>query len=99
MYTQHIDDLYLIQMFFCNGDPLPYIHLIPIERQIRSSPWERNFVFPLCFLVLLGMTVLALFIVTANTLELLYHQASVISVQVSVCEEVVLLAWFGAATP
>ena len=71
---------YLIRVVSC----WPFTRCLPIlERQIRSSPWERNFVFPLCFLVLLGMTVMALFIVTANTLKLLYHQASVISVQVS----------------
>ena len=55
------------------------------ERRLRSSPWEKNFLFPLCFLTLLDMTVMALFLVTANTLQLLYNRASVISVQVSHC--------------
>ena len=64
------------------------------ERRLRSSPWERNFLFPLCFLTLLAMTVMALFLVTTNTLQLLYNRASVISVQVRHCTCIYVLGTF-----
>ncbi|XP_064397509.1 limb region 1 homolog-like protein isoform X2 [Halichondria panicea] len=48
-----------------------------LERRLRSSPWERNLVYPLCFLGMLGLSLLALLLVLANTLSLLLDPTSV----------------------
>lgn len=74
--------IFLAAVDYFNNGLISDVHFL--ERRLRSSPWERNFLFPLCFLTLLAMTIMALLLVTANTLQLLYYRASVISVQVSI---------------
>ena len=37
-----------------------------VERHLNSSPWERHVLYPLAFLGLLAVTVLALLLVATN---------------------------------
>ena len=53
-----------------------------IERHLHSSPWERNCLYPLCFLFLLAVTLLTLGLVAINVLSLVICPAEQLSVQV-----------------
>ncbi len=53
------------------------------EHRLHSSPWERNCLYPLCFLFLVAMTLLALALVMVNILALVISPAERLSVQVS----------------
>ena len=48
------------------------------ERRLHSSPWERNLLYPLCFLVLLGLTLLALIMVLANAVCLVFDPTATV---------------------
>lgn len=49
---------------------------VSIEHHLRSSPWERRLLFPLCFILLLILTVTALLLVASNCVYLTFDPAS-----------------------
>jgi len=52
-----------------------------LERRLHSSPWERNCLFPMCFLLLLVVTLLALLLVAINIFRLVIYPTSHLTVQ------------------
>jgi hypothetical protein len=44
-----------------------------LERHLNSSPWERHVLYPLTFLGLLGVTLLALLLVAVNSALLVLY--------------------------
>ena len=64
------------------GSTLYQFLLPPTEQRLHSSPWERNCIYPLCFLILVSVTLLALAMVAINIGVLIINPAEHLSVQV-----------------
>ena len=50
--------------------------VLPPDQHVRSSPWERRLLYPLSFLSLLLMTILAFILVCANCVCLTFDPSS-----------------------
>ena len=59
------------------------LYFLFTEQRMRSSPWERNCIYPLCFLFLVAMTLVALALVAVNILSLIINPTEQLTVQVS----------------